>query len=73
MAAACCKTKRVRAVWSTTIALLRIAKRLRKKAIVYGQSVGPLSEKGRAQLRYALKDVPVAVRDEGVAKAVGQP
>ena len=50
------------------LALLRIAKRLRKKAIVYGQSVGPLSEKGRAQLRYALKDVPVAVRDEASQK-----
>lgn len=50
------------------LALLRIAKRLRKGAVVYAQSVGPLSDKGRAQLRYALKNVPVAVRDEASQK-----
>ena len=46
------------------LALIRVAKRLRKKVLVYGQSVGPLSDKGRARVRHSLQNVPLAVRDK---------
>ena len=46
------------------LTLLRLAKRLGKRAFVYGQSVGPLSERGRAAVAGALRGVHVAVRDE---------
>ena len=46
------------------LTLLRLAKRLGKRTLVYGQSVGPLSQKGRQAVRKVLQDIPVAVRDE---------
>jgi polysaccharide pyruvyl transferase CsaB len=46
------------------LGVLSLAKLLRKKAIVYGQSVGPLSESGKKAVASTLKGVAVAVRDE---------
>ena len=46
------------------VALLRLAKRFGKRTLVYGQSVGPLSEKGQQLVSKVLRDTPVAVRDE---------
>ena len=46
------------------LGLIRLAKRLGKRVAVYGQSVGPLSEKGRQSVAHALSGVAVAVRDE---------
>ena len=43
---------------------LSLAKLFRKKVIVYGQSVGPLSESGKKAVASTLKGVAVAVRDE---------
>lgn len=44
--------------------LIRLAKLFRKKVVVYGQSIGPLSDEGRQQVARALRGVSVAVRDE---------
>ncbi len=46
------------------LTLIRLAKRLGKRVVVYAQSVGPLSETGRRSVAAALKGVPAAVRDE---------
>ena len=46
------------------LTLLRLAKRLGRRTFVYGQSVGPLSDKGRRAVRAVLEGIPVAVRDE---------
>jgi polysaccharide pyruvyl transferase CsaB len=46
------------------LGVLSLAKLFRKKAIVYGQSVGPLSEGGKKAVASTLKGVAVAVRDE---------
>jgi polysaccharide pyruvyl transferase CsaB len=46
------------------LGVLSLAKVFRKKAIVYGQSIGPLSEAGRKAVTSTLKGVSVAVRDE---------
>lgn len=43
--------------------LLRTARALGKRVIVYGQSVGPLSPEGRRKVGKALDGLPVAVRD----------
>ncbi len=45
------------------LGILRLAKALGKRCVVYGQSVGPLSPAGARTVRRTLKDVPVAVRD----------
>lgn len=45
------------------LAVIRLARVLGKPAVVFGQSVGPLSPRGRAWVRYALRGVYVAVRD----------
>ena len=45
------------------LATVRLARILGKRTIVYGQSVGPLSPRGRTWVRYALAGVPVSVRD----------
>ena len=44
--------------------VLRAAKFLKKKAFVFGQSIGPLNEQGQAWLKSSLKGVYVAVRDK---------
>ena len=45
------------------LGVISLAKRLGKRVIVYGQSVGPLSAMGEKAVARALKNVPVAVRD----------
>jgi polysaccharide pyruvyl transferase CsaB len=46
------------------LGVLRLAKLFGKKAIVYGQSIGPLAESGKKAVASTLKGVAVAVRDE---------
>lgn len=46
------------------LGVLSLAKLFRKKAIVYGQSIGPLSESGKKAVASTLEGVAVAVRDE---------
>jgi polysaccharide pyruvyl transferase CsaB len=46
------------------LGVLSLAKLFRKKAIVYGQSIGPLSESGKKAVASTLRGVAVAVRDE---------
>lgn len=45
------------------LGVLRIARLAGLKTVVYGQSVGPLSSRGRARVRQVLRRIPVAVRD----------
>lgn len=45
------------------LGVIRLARLLRKTTIVYGQSVGPLTARGRSWVRYGLEGIPVAVRD----------
>jgi polysaccharide pyruvyl transferase CsaB len=45
------------------LGLIRLARTLRKKVIVYGQSIGPLSEHGLKEVAKTLKGLPIAVRD----------
>lgn len=44
--------------------VLRLAKRLKRRVLLYGQSLGPLSEGGRRRVRPVLDGVALAVRDE---------
>ena len=46
------------------LSLLRLAKVLSKKVIVYGQSVGPLSERGKRAVAKTLQGVAISVRDK---------
>jgi polysaccharide pyruvyl transferase CsaB len=46
------------------LGVLSLAKLLGKKAIVYGQSIGPLSDSGKKAVASTLKGASVAVRDE---------
>ena len=46
------------------LGVINLAKRLNKRVVVYGQSVGPLSAAGERAVARALKNVPVAVRDK---------
>lgn len=46
------------------LGVIRLARVLGKRVVVYGQSIGPLSDQGKEQLRRALGDVPLAVRDK---------
>ena len=46
------------------LGLIRLAKLLGKKVLVYGQSVGPLSDRGKRAVQTALKGTPIAVRDK---------
>lgn len=45
------------------LAVIRLARLFGKPTIVYGQSIGPLSEGGRRWVGYALRGIPIAVRD----------
>jgi len=45
------------------LGVVALAKRLGKRVVVYGQSVGPLSPDGRRAVARTLSGVPVAVRD----------
>ena len=44
--------------------LIRLAKLFRKRVLVYGQSIGPLSDWGKLAVASTLKNIPIAVRDE---------
>lgn len=46
------------------LGVIRLAKLLGKRVIVYGQSVGPLSDSGKEAVAKTLRGVAVAVRDE---------
>lgn len=46
------------------LGVLRLARRLGKRTVVYGQSVGPLSPAGGRAVARTLHTLPVAVRDE---------
>ncbi len=46
------------------LGLIRLAKLLGKKVIIYGQSVGPLSDSGKQAVKAALKRTQIAVRDK---------
>ncbi len=46
------------------LAVLRLAKLLRKNTFVFGQSIGPLNDQGKAWLKASLKGVNIAVRDK---------
>lgn len=46
------------------LGVIRLARLMGKRVIVYGQSLGPLSERGRRHAASALRGIPVAVRDE---------
>jgi polysaccharide pyruvyl transferase CsaB len=54
------------------LGVLSLAKLFRKKAIVYGQSIGPLSENGKKAVASTLKGVAVAVRDEMSQKLLSE-
>ena len=45
------------------LSVIALAKRLGKRTVVYGQSVGPLSPAGEQAVARALRGLPVAVRD----------
>ena len=46
------------------LGVIGLARRLRRRVVVYGQSLGPLSEAGRARVRTALRGVPLGLRDD---------
>ncbi|HET8984706.1 MAG TPA: polysaccharide pyruvyl transferase CsaB [Trueperaceae bacterium] len=46
------------------LGVIRLARLLGRPAIVYGQSLGPLSDSGRARVAAALRGVPLLLRDE---------
>lgn len=53
------------------LGILRLAKALGKRAIVYGQGVGPLSPAGKRTVRQTLTGIPVAVRDGASQRLLG--
>lgn len=53
------------------LGVIRLGRRLGKRVLVYGQSVGPLSARGRREVALALRGVPVAVRDRPSAELLG--
>ena len=46
------------------LSVLRSARALGKRVVVYGQSIGPLSADGRRKVARVLSGLPVAVRDQ---------
>lgn len=44
--------------------VIRIARRTGKRVVIYGQSLGPLSDGGQEAVARTLRGLPVAVRDE---------
>jgi polysaccharide pyruvyl transferase CsaB len=54
------------------LGVLSLAKLFGKKTIVYGQSIGPLSESGKKAVASTLKGVSVAVRDEMSQKLLAE-
>lgn len=46
------------------LAVIGLARRLGRRTLVFGQSLGPLSERGRRRVRAALRGVPLGLRDD---------
>ena len=46
------------------LGVIGLARRLGRRVLVYGQSIGPLTEAGRVRVARTLRGVPTAVRDE---------
>lgn len=46
------------------LSVITLARRLRRRVVVYGQSLGPLSDAGRERVRAALPAVPLGLRDD---------
>lgn len=46
------------------LGIIRLARALGKTVIIYGQSIGPLSDTGKRMVARSLAGLPVAVRDE---------
>ncbi len=46
------------------LGIIKSAKRLGKRVVIYGQSIGPLSKKGKVMVANTLRGLPVAVRDK---------
>lgn len=44
--------------------VIRFARRTGKRVVIYGQSLGPLSERGRQSVGRTLRGLPIALRDE---------
>ena len=53
------------------LAVLRLARLLGRRAVVFGQSVGPLSSRGRRWVRSTLRGTPASVRDRTSAELLG--
>lgn len=54
------------------LGVLRLARFLGRKTLVYGQSIGPLSAAGRSRVGRVLRNVPLAVRDEPSRNLLGE-
>lgn len=54
------------------LGVIALAKRLGKRVVVFGQSVGPLSAHGEQRVARALRGVPVAVRDRPSQHLLGR-
>ncbi|MEJ2288919.1 MAG: polysaccharide pyruvyl transferase CsaB [Deinococcales bacterium] len=54
------------------LTVMRLARLLGKRVVVYGQSVGTLSQAGRRRVGRALRGVPIAVRDAPSAALLGE-
>ncbi len=54
------------------LGVIRFARRAGKKVVVYGQSLGPLSEAGREAVARTLRGLPVAVRDDQSVKLAAE-
>ncbi|OOV14362.1 polysaccharide pyruvyl transferase CsaB [Deinococcus sp. LM3] len=53
------------------LAIIRLAKLMGRRVVVFNQSVGPLSEQGGRRVARALRGVTVIVRDEGSLDTLG--
>lgn len=56
------------------LAVIALARRLRRRVVVYGQSLGPLGDDGRERVWVALRALPVGLRDGpslALAEALG--
>lgn len=45
------------------LSVIRLGRLFGKPTVVYGQSIGPLSRRGRSWVRYALQGISISVRD----------
>lgn len=53
------------------LGVLAAARMLGKRVVVYGQSIGPLTQRGRHRVAAALRGIPVFVRDQDSAALLG--